>query len=292
MDLSIPQDAYDSSSEDVPSEEDVESFQNQGKYSETAALVTANPLANVKADFESQKADFESLMADFKSHLDSPKTKADFESQIDSETAALATADPLANLKADFESLKADFESHLRSQKANFKSQLDSETAAIVTADQLANLKADVEIQKVDFNSQLDSQRANFKRQLDRETVTADQLANLKADFESQLECLQKSSRAPLGRSSTIQLEKEGRKQLHPDTFSFLVCSKIWSQPFLLGISVFLFQITIFSLLTADLINRIDAGNDALDFFYIVNDNPLVIPANVKKLFQQHSFSQ
>jgi hypothetical protein len=60
MDLSIPKDAPDVS-EDAPPEEDTsESFPNQEKDSETAAPVTADPLANLKADFESQKAVFES----------------------------------------------------------------------------------------------------------------------------------------------------------------------------------------------------------------------------------------
>jgi hypothetical protein len=61
MALSIPKDASDVS-EDNPSEEEdaSELFPNQEKDSESAALVTAGPLANLKADFESQKAVFES----------------------------------------------------------------------------------------------------------------------------------------------------------------------------------------------------------------------------------------
>jgi F0F1-type ATP synthase membrane subunit b/b' len=267
MDLSIRKDASDVSDK-VPSEEDTsESFPNQEEDSETAGLETADPLANLRADFEKADADFESLKADFesqlgsqkadfKSHLDSQKTKADFESQLGSETAALVMADPLANLKADFESLKADFESQLESQKA-------------------------------DFNSQLESQKADFKSQLDSETavlVSGDQLANLKADFDnqkadfkSQLESLQKSGPFSLKRSKS-QLEREGKKQLPPDTFSFLVCSEMRSQPFLLGISVFLFQIFIFSLLAIDLIDR-----DS-------EDNPLGIPANVETIVRVTQF--
>jgi hypothetical protein len=98
MDLSIPKDASDAL-EDVASVEDSESFPNQEEYSEAGALVTVDPLANLKADFESQKADF-------KSQHERQKTKAEFESQLDSETAALV----LANQKADFESLKADLQ--------------------------------------------------------------------------------------------------------------------------------------------------------------------------------------
>ena len=52
MNLSIPKDASDTS-EDAPSEEDSESFPNQ-EDGETAALVTADVLANLKADLESQ----------------------------------------------------------------------------------------------------------------------------------------------------------------------------------------------------------------------------------------------
>jgi hypothetical protein len=61
MDLSIPKDASDVS-EDAPLEEDAsESFRNQEEDSETAVLVTADPLANLKANLdESQKALFES----------------------------------------------------------------------------------------------------------------------------------------------------------------------------------------------------------------------------------------
>jgi hypothetical protein len=190
-------------------------------------------------------ADFESLEADFKSQLESQKAKAKFEShQLDSETAALVTADPLATLKADlFESLKANFESQRESQKADFETQLDSETAALVTADPLATLKADFESLKADFASQRGSQKADFETQLDSEAaalVTVDQHTNLKAEFESQkadftfqLESLQKSNLSRLKRCSQIQLEKEGKTQLPPDRFSFLLCSKILSPPFL-----------------------------------------------------------
>jgi hypothetical protein len=168
MDLSIPKDASDAS-EDVPSKEvTIESFHNQ-EDSETAALVTTDPLANLKADFESQ----------------------------------------------------------LESQKADFKSQLDSETAALVTADH----------------------------------------------FESQLE----SQKADLLLLSKRRLEEEGRKQLPRDTFSFLVCSKILSQPFFLGISVFIFQITIYSLLTLELIN-------------MQNENPLGLPTNVEIIVRVTQF--
>jgi hypothetical protein len=52
------------------------------------------------------------------------KRNANFQSQLDSETAAHETADPLANLKAHCESIKANFGSQLGSQKANLKSQL------------------------------------------------------------------------------------------------------------------------------------------------------------------------
>ena len=44
--------------------------------SETAALVRADPLANLKAGLKSL------LIADFKSQLDSQTTKANFESQL------------------------------------------------------------------------------------------------------------------------------------------------------------------------------------------------------------------
>jgi hypothetical protein len=60
MDLSIPKDAPDVSEDAPPEEGTSESFPNQEKDSETAAPVTADPLANLKADFESQKAVFES----------------------------------------------------------------------------------------------------------------------------------------------------------------------------------------------------------------------------------------
>jgi hypothetical protein len=177
MDLSIPKDASDTS-EYVPSEEDSKSFPNQEKGSETTALVTADPLSALKADFESQKADFESQ-------------KADFESQLGI--------------------LEADFKSQLKIQNAEIKS-------------------------------------------------------------------LQKSGLfSPSRRRTTIQLEEEGSKQLPPDTFSLLVCSKILSPPFLLGIVVFLFQITIFSLLAGDLINKDSA-------------NPIRIPANVEMIVRVTQF--
>jgi hypothetical protein len=108
---------------------------------------------------------------------------------------------------------------------------------------QLGSLKADLESQKADFKSQLQSQNAEFKR-------------------------LKKSDVLSL-KSSQSRLEEEGKKQLPPDTFSFLVCSKILSQPFVLGIIVFLFQITIYSFLALDLINPF-------------SENPLGIPANVE----------
>jgi hypothetical protein len=90
MDLSIPKDASDAS-EDAASEKDYSELEEVASEkvindscpneedSETAALLTADPLANLKADFESLKAVFESQNADFKSQLDSQKTKADFE---------------------------------------------------------------------------------------------------------------------------------------------------------------------------------------------------------------------
>jgi hypothetical protein len=77
--------------------------------------VRTDPLANLKANFKGQ--------------LDNrKKTNADFQSQLDSETAAHETADPLANRKADCESIKANcdsqLDSQLGSQKANVKSQI------------------------------------------------------------------------------------------------------------------------------------------------------------------------
>jgi hypothetical protein len=69
--------------------------------SETAALVTADPLAG---GFQSSKK--------------RPTSRASF----NSDTAGLVMADPHANLKADFQSIKAYFESLII---ANFKSQLD-----------------------------------------------------------------------------------------------------------------------------------------------------------------------
>jgi hypothetical protein len=80
--------------------------------------MTADPLTNLKADFESQKADFKGQLDNRK------KTNADFQSRLDSETAAHETVDPLASLKADCESIKADCNSQLGSQKADLKSQL------------------------------------------------------------------------------------------------------------------------------------------------------------------------
>jgi hypothetical protein len=252
MDLSIRKDASDAS-EDVPSEKDTseseavpseevtsESFPNEEDI-ETAALVTADPLANVKADFESL-----ALTMDLSIPKDSPVasedvpsekvTSASFTNEEDSETAALVTADPLANLKADFESqlgrLKADFES----QKADYESQ-----------------KADYESQKADFKSQLESQNAGIK-------------SLKKLVFFSP-------------NSSRSQLADEGKKQLPPDTSSFLVCSKVLSQPFVLGITVFIFQITIYSLLAVDLINPSSRDN-----------NPLGIPANVETTIRGTQF--
>ena len=139
---------------------------------------------------------------------------------------------------------------------------------ALVTADQLANLKADFELQ-------LGSQQADFEAQLHSQTaalVTADQHANLKAGFESVKDEFENRPRR-----SKSRLEIEGRKQLPPDTFSFLVCSSILSQPFLVGISVFLFQITIFGLLVADLINAF-------------SENPLRIPENVETIVRVTQF--
>jgi hypothetical protein len=235
MDLSIRKDVSDVSeevplekntneSEDLPSEEVTrESFPNEEEDSETAALVTADPLANLKADFEKLKADFESqkTKAEFESQLHSQQTKADFENQ-------------LGSLKADFESrkTKADFESQLSTQqtKADFESQLGS-------------LKADFESQKADFESRLESQNAGIK------SLKKFGLFSLK--------------------SSKSRLEEKGKKQLCPDTFSFLVCSKILSQPFVLGVTVFIFQITIYGLLAVDLIKQSSV-------------NPLGIPANVE----------
>ncbi len=172
----VPSEKDTSESEDFPSEEVTsESFPNEEEDSETAALVTADLLANLKADFERQ----------------------------------------LGSLKADFESQKADYESQ----------------------------KADYESQKADFKSQLESQNAGIKS-------------------------LKKFGFFSL-KSSRSQLADEGKKKLPPDTFSFLVCSKILSQPFVLGITVFIFQITIYSLLAVDLIKPF-------------SDNPLGIPANVE----------
>jgi hypothetical protein len=74
-------------------------------------LVKTDPLANLKANFKGQ--------------LDNRNKKnANFQSQLDSETAAHETADPLANRKADCESIKANCDSQLGSQKANVKSQI------------------------------------------------------------------------------------------------------------------------------------------------------------------------
>jgi hypothetical protein len=253
--MDVPSEKDTSESEKVPSEEVTsESFPNEEDV-ETAAQVTADPLANVKADFESQKADFESLALtmDLSIPRDAPVASEDVTSESlpdeeeESETAALVTADPFAKLKADFES-------QLGSLKADFESQ---------------KTKADFESQKTnaDFESQLNSQntRADFESQL----------GSLKADFESQLasqnaqiKSLKKFSLFSL-KSSKSRLQEKGKKQLPPDTFSFLVCSKILSQPFVLGMTVFIFQITIYSLLALDLINPL-------------SENPLDIPANVE----------
>ncbi len=87
-------------------------FQSQLADSETAAHVTADPLANLKADCESIKADCDSQLG--------------LKESANSKTAALVTADPLATLKAGFKSLIAGFKSQLDSQqmKADFESQL------------------------------------------------------------------------------------------------------------------------------------------------------------------------
>jgi hypothetical protein len=192
MDLSIRKDASDASedvpsekdtgeSEDVPSEEVTsESFPNEEDIETAALLVTADPLANLKADFESLKAD-----------LVSQKTEADFMSQL------------------NIQQTKADFESQLGSLKADFESQLESQNAGI------------------------------------------------------------KSLKKSAHKSSRSRLEDDGKRQLPPDTFSFLVCSKILSQPFVLGVTIFLFQMTIYGLLAVDLINPF-------------SDNPLRIPENVE----------
>jgi hypothetical protein len=67
----------------------------------------------------------ESQKANFKGQLDTRKKKnVNFQSQLESETAAHETADPLANRKVDCENIKADCDSQLGSQKANVKSQL------------------------------------------------------------------------------------------------------------------------------------------------------------------------
>jgi hypothetical protein len=51
--------------------------------------------------------------------------------------------------------------------------------------------------------------------------------------------------------------------------FSFLLCSKILSHPFVLGVTIFIFLITIYSILAVDLIKQF-------------SDNPLGILANVE----------
>jgi hypothetical protein len=210
MNLSMPNDDSDAS-EDVASEDDTsESFPNQVEDSETAALVTADPLANLKADLESLKAVFKSQNADFKSQLDNQKTKADFESQLNSQKT-----------KADFE-------------------------------DQLGSLKAD-------FESQLERQNAGIK------SLKKFGLFSLK--------------------NSRRRLEDEGKKQVPPDTFSFLVCSKILSLPFVLGITVFIVQITIFGLLARDLISKQDSKRDSEE-----NSNRLGIPANVETIVRVTQF--
>ena len=70
-----------------------------------------DPLANLKANFKEQLENRK-------------KTNADFQSQLDSETAAHETADPLANRKADCESIKANCDSQLGSPKAKVKGQI------------------------------------------------------------------------------------------------------------------------------------------------------------------------
>jgi hypothetical protein len=120
----------------------------------------------------------------------------------------------------------------------------------------------------------------SFPNEEDIETaaliVTTDPLPNVKADFKSQLETqnagiksLKKFGRFSLKSSKSRLEEEKGKKKLPPDTLSFLVCSKLLSQPFVLGITVFLFQITIYCLLAVDLINP-------------SRENPLGIPANVE----------
>ncbi len=85
MDLStsIPKDASD------PSEEDTSvSFPNQEEDSETAALakVTADPIANLKADFASQKADFKRIPHHFKTQLHLTNTATQRERQPHNKT--------------------------------------------------------------------------------------------------------------------------------------------------------------------------------------------------------------
>jgi hypothetical protein len=189
-------------------------------------------------------------------------TSKSFPNEEDIKISALWTADPLANLKAYFKSQLGSLKANFESQKADFESQ-----------------KADYESQKADFESQ--QTKAGFKSQLDRQQTKANfesQLGNLKADFESQkadfksqlesqnagITTLKKSLK-----SSRSQLAHEGKKQLPPDMFSFLVCSKVLSEPFVLGITVFVFQITIYGLLAVNLIN-------------LSIDNPLDVLANVE----------
>jgi hypothetical protein len=106
--------------------------------------------------------------------------------------------------------------------------------------------------------------------------LTADPLENLKADFES-LKADFESQNAVIKSLLSERRLEEGRNKLPNDTFSFLVCSNILSQPFLLGISVFVFQITIYSLLTKQLINR-------------SSENPLGIPENVETIVRVTQF--
>jgi hypothetical protein len=75
--------------------------------------VRTDPPANLKANFKDQLANRK-------------KKNADFQSQLDSETATHETTDRLANLKADCESIKVNCNSQLGSEKANVKSQISA----------------------------------------------------------------------------------------------------------------------------------------------------------------------
>jgi hypothetical protein len=161
----------------------------------------------------------------------------------------------LANLRAVFESLKAEFQS----QKANFES-----------------LKANFEIQKADYERQ--KTKAYFESHLkSQQTKTwfESQLGSLKALFQSQLKSQIAVIKSPQKfgpfslKSAKSQLKEEGKQQLSPDTFSFLLCSEILTQPFVLVVIVFLFQITIYSLFAVNLIKP--------------SDNLLGIPANLER---------